>query len=41
MDLSTLLIRVLHDVLEENDTERRRAAGRRTAAVNPLFDKVL
>jgi hypothetical protein len=26
MDLSTLLIRVMHDVLEENDPERRRAA---------------
>ena len=26
MDLSTLLMRVLHDVLEENDAGRRRAA---------------
>ena len=26
MDLSALLVRVLHDVLEENDTGRRRAA---------------
>ncbi len=26
MDLSTLLMRVLHDVLEENDASRRRAA---------------
>lgn len=41
MDLSTLPIRVLRGILEENDPECHRAVGCRIAAFHLLFDKVL